>query len=547
MDYDLQKSDVVVIGGGIAGLTAAYCTDMKKGQTLTLLAMGTGASPHVSGFNIPLHENDSVESFIEDTYISGQNLNDPDLVERLCRDSLDQVSFLESIGFEFDRDGEGFVLRRPLGSTYPRVAGKGNVTGSILLSIMREELSKREGVTLYGALRALRLLVKDGSVKGVVAYDTENKKLICIETKAVVLATGGFCNIFPFSTNESDIGGDGIAMAYDAGATLTDMEFIQFEPCTAVAPQKIYGKAIMTTMFFENAVLRNNKGHRFMLDHGEDAERVNKDILSFWIRKEIENGNGGSNGGVWFDATDMDEERLRRAYDIFYKRYINCGIDLSKEQVEVAPAAHTSLGGVMISKDCSTQVKGLFACGEVIGGLHGANRIGGNAGLETIVFGRAAAESVKAYISGQHESSTEDNFKAFSELIENSANSSGDSKEDINEIALQMRTSMEKILIENLNVIRKEKGLQFAVDELGKLLNEVEGFTADTPEKYYVKMRLYNDIITARIATLSALERKESVGCHIRDEEKGETEGKYNIQVSRNEGEIVPQKVPRNF
>ena len=359
------QTDVLVIGGGLAGMCAAR--EAAKSCRVTLLADGGGASPYIHGINIPLATEDSVDCFIADTMKSGRQQSQKALVEKLCGESLALVDELP-----FDRTKDGYALLKPLGSTHPRVAGIQGRTGVYIL----KEIEKNRKFDILRHTRAMELIKKDNSVVGARCFDTRKKLWFSITAKAVVLACGGFGGIFPFSTNSVDIGGDGIAMAYDAGAELCDMEFIQFEPTVAVAPKEIQGKSIITTMLYEGAVICNKDGKRFM------DERVDKDVLSRGIWQEIKNGGGTENGGVYFDMTGVGKEMLCSKYPDYYKRYSNVGIDIAKTPVEIAPGAHTTMGGVCINTKCETTVNGLFACGEVAGGLHGANRLGGNAGLE---------------------------------------------------------------------------------------------------------------------------------------------------------------------
>ena len=541
--YELKKTDAVIIGGGLAGLMAASRLNMPSGMKLAILKTGNGASPYVHGFSAPLHEDDSVDYFIQDTLKSGIYQNNEKLVNKLCSESLAMVELLESMGIEFDRTEKGYELLRPLGASFPRVVCSSNFTGIVIMDKLKELLKSRENVTMYDSLRALRLMVEDGIVHGVLTYDISKKTFVCIEAKAVIIATGGFCNIFPFSTNTSDISGDGIAMAYNAGVPLVDMEFVQFEPCVAVYPPEVKGKGIVTTMFYEGAVLRNADGDRFALKYGSDAEKVNKDVLSRMIYQEIKNGKGTAHGGVYFDATEVGAEKLYKLYPAYVKRYANVGVDITKEMIEVAPAPHTSLGGIAINPDCSTVIKGLFACGEVTGGIHGANRIGGNAGLETLVFGKCAGESTANYL----ENSYQDKFYRDKTYLNNSVSTihSGTSshqwKSWINSIIMPgfanktanrsvqkiscekmkaIRTKMENILSNTLSIVRNEEGLRYAVKELGTALNEIENSHAgENCTEIYMKLRLQNDLTASYILALAALERGETTGCHIRSED----------------------------
>ncbi len=369
-------------------------------------------------------------------------------------------------------------------------------------------------------MRALRLKTDSKGVHGALVYNIEKKQFISIEAKAVVLATGGFCGIYPFSTNGKDIGGDGISMAWHAGASVKHMEFIQFEPCVAIYPPSVRGKGMITTMFYENAVLRGNNGKRFMFDYFSSGEQVDKDKLALGIYREIQKGNQSPHGGVWFDATEVGIEVLEKTYPAYLKRYKDCGIDLSKEPVEVAPAPHTSLGGIEIKPDCSTGVPALFACGEVTGGIHGANRIGGNAGLEVMVFGRIAGESAGKHLSEQPEKKPCDK-KTWNDWLNSLTGSSGATITINQNDLVQMRKNMEHHLTENLGVIRNEKGIRQAKDAFSEMLNILENTTlGDDPERAVQILRLLNDLTTANLLAKSALQRDKTVGCHIRADSK---------------------------
>lgn len=518
------QTDVLIIGGGIAGLMAAYSVNSKKKNDVMLLLDGSGASPFVHGFSLPVYPLDSTECFIEDTLKSGQWENDEKLVSMLCKESMRIPQLFKNLDIKFDKKENGeYELLRPLGASVPRVVSAGNHTGAVLIRKLRDKLAERGNTKICSFMRALRLKTDSKGVHGALVYDTGKKQFISIEAKAVVLATGGFCGIYPFSTNSTDICGDGISMAWHAGATVKQMEFIQFEPCVAIYPPDVRGKGMITTMFYENAVLRENNGKRFMFNYSSSGEQVDKDKLALGIYREIQKGNQSPHGGVWFDATEVGIEVLEKTYPAYLKRYKDCGIDLSKEPIEVAPAPHTSLGGIEIKADCSTGVPGLFACGEVTGGIHGANRIGGNAGLEVMVFGRIAGESAGKYLSEQSEKEPYDK-KTWDDWLNSLTNSLGTIKNSSgnaittkqNELA-QMRKNMEHHLTENLGVIRNEKGIRQAEDAFSEMLN-ILGNTAlgDEPELAVQILRLLNDLTAAHLLARSALQRDKTVGCHIR-------------------------------
>ena len=499
-----METDVLVIGGGLAGLRCAE--EAAKSCKVTLVANGGGASPYIHGINIPLHPDDSVELFVKDTLNSGRGLGREKLVRTLCEESTKLID-----EFSFDKNEEGgYDLLKPLGSSVPRVAG---ICGRTGVHIIKEILDEPKFEVLKNT-RAMSIATEGGRVTGAYCYNTKEKLWRFIAAKAIVLATGGFGAVFPFSTNSSDIGGDGIAMAYKAGAELCDMEFIQFEPTAAVAPKELVGKSIITTMLYEGAVIRNADMERFM------EEKVNKDELSLGIYKEILKGKGTENGGVYFDMRAVPEELLLTKYKDYFGRYMNCGIDVRSTPVEIAPAPHTTLGGVKTDERCRTTVEGLFACGEIMGGLHGANRLGGNAGLEVLVFGKIAGISAAEYVK------TAPAVCAVTpELIPD---------EEINCEA--MRAELTAAIGKGLNVIRCEKDIK----ELCAVAEKV--MDAAREHKFsFAAQRLCNDALTVSTAAYSALQRKGSIGCHNRSDSIAESE-KYAVNVSEKKNKITTEK-----
>ncbi len=497
---DQMETGVLIIGGGLSGLTAAWETGAER--PVALLLDGGGASPYIHGFSLPQGPGDSPDLLLEDTCRSGRFQNDPALAEKLAGGSLTVPDLLRRLGVSLDREADGSLsLLHPLGASVPRVASAGNHTGAVLMGRLRERLAARGNVHFCGGYRALRLFTDSAGVTGALAYDRTQNRFVRIRAEAVVLACGGFCGIFPFSTNTADIGGDGIAMAYLAGAAVRDLEFIQFEPCVGLSPAGVRGKGMITTLFYEGACLRNRAGERFLAASPE-RERLDKDVLSWKIFREIDKGNGTAGGGVWFDAAAVGRERLKEAYPAYLERYAAYGIDLAAEPVEVAPAPHTSLGGVAISADCSTTLPGLFACGEVAGGVHGANRLGGNAGLETMVFGMTAGRSAGRYSRKEAGILREDFHLPFLPA----------------EARDKIRRRMERELSKNLGVIRQETGLCHALLVLEELLGQFSPSGDGGPLEYYETLRLQNDLQTAFLLARAALARRESCGCHIRQD-----------------------------
>ena len=529
MNYSVLNTDALIIGTGLSGLMAARSLTKKlPSAKILMIGNGLGASPYVHGFNMMLHKDDSMESFYEDTFVGGREQSKPELAKALCDGSVELRPILEELGIEFNRKDGEYSLLRPLGASHPRVASVGNHTGVAIMNAIRDEFAKNENISALKDTRALRLLRIDGRVCGALTYQINEKKYTLVIANAVVLACGGFCNIYPFSTNMSDIGGDGIAMSFGVGAELCELEFVQFEPSAAVAPKALRGKSVITTMYYEGAVLRNTLGERFMLQYGEAGECVNKDVQSRYIFKEIKEGRGTENGGVFFDCTGVGRERLNEQYDSYVKRYSDVGIDIATTPFEIAPAPHTSLGGISVDENCFSGIEGLYACGEVIGGLHGANRLGGNAGLETMVFGRIAGESVAEYLANASKCDvTEDDAEDF---VEDTFTLSGEDRVTSEQLDT-IREKMEKVLSEKLNVLRTGDELAEAVEEIGDLLEEIDNSSMDgvSEELAFKTLRLVNDLQATYLLAISAYTRGESCGCHVRTDHEEEGKEKYRV------------------
>ena len=511
-----MQTDILIIGGGLTGIAAAYEIIKSSDLKVTLLQCGGGASPYIHGFCLPVGEDDSEELFYADSMASGYQQSRASLVKRLCHDSLGLMDYFEELGLSVDTDENGYRLIKSLGSSVARIAGIENHTGPAMMSRLRKRLRESGNYQEFGNYRALELVKDQGKIVGAYCYDQDSDSFCTIGAKLVILATGGFGKLFPESTNSVDIGGDGCAMAYLAGAKMTDLEFIQFEPSAAVWPPELVGKSIITTMFYEGAVLRGRNGERFMLRYSEDGERVSKDMQSKCICDEIRRNGASEHGGVWFDATRVPMEMWEGIYKPYRNRYLAYGIDMSKEPVEIAPAAHTTCGGALIDEDCRTGIAGLLACGEVTGGLHGANRLGGNAGLETMVFGRIAGQTA---------------LKDFDSASLPCADSTGKNiAPDVDVWA--MRQQLQTLLRDSLGVIRTEKELCDGIEKVEGLLKELGSYRG-----CYEKHRLYNDLLTAKMALMSALERKASIGCHYREDSIPE-DSPYRIIIQIKDGQM---------
>ena len=396
---EAKVTDVLVVGGGLAGWRAAEAA-VKSGASVTLVANGAGNSPDIHAINVPVRADDSIEQFIDDTLKSGGGACDPALVETLCRES---VKLLDE--FPFDRDAGGsYKTIQPLGCSVPRCVSIGHKIGAWALAKIKRELSGKVEV-VEGRVAALEwegehfsasVAMQGGSRSCATEMDAQERVPPRL-ARAVVIATGGWCGKYDLSDNPPELRGDGLAFAQSLGAAVRDLDAVQYEPTVALAPARLRGIPVITTMLHEGATFRNRLGEEFLPDR-----HANKDVLSRAIFAEIEAGRG-VDGGVWYDATGVPREILETRYADTVRRYAACGIDIAREPMLVAPAPHTSLGGVAIDARCrvlrpdDAPIPGLFAAGEVTGGVHGRNRLGGNAGTEVLVFGKIAGTEAAIY------------------------------------------------------------------------------------------------------------------------------------------------------
>ena len=389
--------DVLVIGGGLAGWRAAEAA-VKAGASVALVANGAGNSPDIHAINVPVRADDSIELFIDDTFKSGGGACDPALVATLCRES---VKLLDE--YPFDRNADGsYKTIQPLGCSVPRCVSIDHKIGAWALAKIKRELAGKVEVIPGRVVR----LIQNYSLF-TIHYSLGDDDASA-SARSVVIATGGWCGKYDFSDNPPELRGDGIALAQSLGAAVRNLDAVQYEPTVALAPARLRGIPVITTMLHEGATFRNRLGEEFLPD-----KHANKDAISRAIFAEIESGRGVSPGGprlsrpeesgVWYDATGVPREILETRYADTVRRYAACGIDITREPMLVAPAPHTSLGGVVIDARCrvlrpdGSPVPGLFAAGEVTGGVHGRNRLGGNAGTEVLVFGRIAGMEAAAW------------------------------------------------------------------------------------------------------------------------------------------------------
>ena len=386
---------VLVIGSGGAGVRAAIEASQYGDTVLvskTIVGKGGCTTMAEGGYNAVLREEDSCGVHFEDTMKGGAYLNDPELVNILVREAPLRMGDLITWGAVFDFTDNDEVAQRPFGGQrFPRTCYAGDRTGHEMMTTLVERLDSTD-VTLLQEFTVIDLLKNGEAIIGAMALD-EKGNLVILKADSTILATGGGTRVYDISTNSSSGTGDGFAIGYRAGAELIDMEMIQFHPTGAVFPYDARGRLVTEAVRGEGGVLLNNIGERFMKQYDpERMELSTRDVVARAIATEILNGRGTPHDGVYLDVTHLPREQIESRLPVMLEQFLKFGVDIREKPMEVAPTAHHIMGGLRITPECRTTLPGLFACGEVAGGVHGANRLGGNALAETQVFGKRAGE-----------------------------------------------------------------------------------------------------------------------------------------------------------
>lgn len=525
METKTISTDVLIIGSGGAGSRAAIEVDkaglkgliVSKGLTFRSGCTGMAEGGYNAVFKA-VDAEDSIEAHIEDTLKGGSYLNDKKLVDVLVHESPDRLIDLENYGAIFDRQESGKINQRPFGGQqYRRTCFQGDRTGHELMTALKEEIIKRDIQTIEEVM--VTSLVLDESLRqviGAVGLDLANSQIIYFKAKAVILASGGAGNLYPITSNTIQKNGDGFMLAWNAGANLIDMEQIQFHPTGMVTPDSKKGVLVTEAVRAEGGKLLNKDGQRFMKKYApEKMELATRDVVARSIYQEIIEGRGSEHGGVYLDITHLPDDLIDEKLETMVLQFKNVGIDIKNEKIEVAPTAHHFMGGVKINSDCSTNVHNLFAAGEVSGGVHGANRLGGNALADTQVFGKRAGESAAKVAS-------KTDFKENPEMVHEEKTRIESLIKDGSINPIEFKNNLKKLMWEKVGIVRDEKNLNEALRQLQEMEKELNDLKVENKAQYNTELvtalEVINMVEIAILVVKSAILRRESRGAHFRSD-----------------------------
>lgn len=505
MTPPVKTVDFLVIGGGVAGLRAAIELASSKGSIIVLTKdKPTESSTEYAqgGIAVALSDEDEIGIHYDDTIKAGDGLCDTEAVRVMVNEGPDLILDLISWGAEFDKDGSKLDFSREAAHSRNRILhSNGDSTGKEIEKTLINKVRTFPLITRYDFSFTLDLITVDNRCVG--ARVLRKGEIVDIYAKAVVLATGGAGELFAGTTNPSITTADGMAIAYRAGALLTDMEFIQFHPTTLFypsAPPFLLSEA----MRGEGAVLKNIKGERFMHLYHEMAELAPRDVVSRAIVSEMVSTNAKH---VYLDISHLENDFIKKRFPQIYKTCLNFNIDIAREMIPVTPAAHYIMGGVKTDLNCETSIKGLFAAGEVAcTGVHGSNRLASNSLLEGLVFGTRAGRAALKYVDAAGYAQA---ANPLSDLLLKSVTVRSIDTEKI-------RYSLKKVMWEKVGIIRCNESLGIAKEKLNKW-----AFVLDAGFKGIRELELKNMLTSANLIVDSALLRTGSIGAHYRTDFKG--------------------------
>lgn len=576
-NYETLEYDVLVIGAGGAGLRAAIEAS-AAGVTVGLICKSLLGKAHTvmaeGGMAAAMgnvDDRDNWKVHFADTMRGGQYVNNWRMAELHAKEAPARVHELEAWGAVFDRTKDGKILQRNFGGhRYPRLAHVGDRTGLELIRTLQDH-GVHQGIGIHME-QTIVSLFKDGDrISGAMAYDRERGRFRIFKCKAIVIATGGLGRAYKITSNSWEGTGDGVSLAYHAGAELLDMEFIQFHPTGMVWPPSVMGILVTEGVRGEGGVLRNKDGKRFMFDdipdnyksHTSDNEEegwryvqgdknarrppelLTRDHVARCIMREVKAGRGSPHGGVYLDIAWIKEklsnapEHIKKKLPSMYHQFVQlANLDITEEPMEVGPTTHYAMGGIRVDGETQmSNVPGLFAAGECAAGLNGANRLGGNSLSDLLVFGRRAGEYAATFAK-DHDFGKVSEFDiraAAQEAVD--PLDRGALRGAESEGPFQVQYELQEVMQDNVGIVRREEEMKQALQGIAKLAERAREVAVHGHREYnpgwHTALDLKHLLTVSEAITRSAIERRESRGGHFREDftAKDEALGKVNMVV----------------
>jgi succinate dehydrogenase / fumarate reductase flavoprotein subunit len=576
-NYETHEYDVLVIGAGGAGLRAAIeasaagvkvgliCKSLL-GKAHTVMAEGGMAAAMGN-----VDDRDSWKVHFADTMRGGQYVNNWQMAEFHAKEAPTRVHELEKWGAVFDRTKEGKISQRNFGGhRYPRLAHVGDRTGLELIRTLQDH-GIHQGMTVHMEYTIVSLLKDGDRVVGAFGYDRERGRFRVFKAKAVVVCTGGLGRAYAVTSNSWEGTGDGVSLAYHAGAELLDMEFIQFHPTGMIWPPSVKGILVTESVRGEGGVLRNKDGKRFMYDDIPDnyksqtstdpeegwrytqndknakrpPELLTRDHVARCINREVKAGRGSPHGGVFLDISWIKEkipnaaEHIKKKIPSMYHQFMQlANLDITKEPMEVGPTTHYAMGGVRVNGETqATNIPGLFAAGECAAGLHGANRLGGNSLSDLIVFGKRAGEYAAKFAKENAAGNVGDAQieAAYKEAVAPFDRPAGGASEG----PYQVQYDLQNMMQANVGIVRLQNEMESALDGIHKLKARADKVAVQGHLEYnpgwHTAIDLKHLLTVSEAITIAAIDRKESRGGHFREDfpDKDPAAAKYNSVISK--------------
>ena len=553
------KTDILVLGSGGAGLFAAlHAHQANPNLHITIAVKGLlgkcGCTRMVQGgYNVALAEGDSVERHFMDTIEGGKWLSDQELAWTLVTKSVERIHELENeLGCFFDRNPDGTIHQKAFaGQTFDRTVHKGDLTGIEIINRLAEQVWAR-GIHRLEEHRAIELIKSaDGkAIAGVLMLNMRTGQFVMVRAKAVLLGTGGGPTMYKYHTPSGDKSCDGLAMALRAGLVLRDMEMVQFHPTGMLAgpDTRMTGTVLEEGLRGAGGYLLNGNQERFMGNYDPRNERATRDIVSRSIYSEMRAGRVSPNGGVYIQMHHLGPENVRKLFKGMVERCADSGFDLAGGLVEVVPTAHYMMGGVVFHADTSTDLPGLFAAGEDTGGVHGANRLGGNGVANSTVFGGIAGDTMAHYVSNRE--LLEPNQELIEQSIAMHRKPLTQAQGDIEFI----RDELADCMWDQVGILRNQNDLVAARERLDRLDAMLQTMgVGDTNPAFNLTwqdwMNLRNLLLVSKTVVEAALVRENSRGAHYREDypEEGDLETSYYTAVQMDGDQLRIDKKPVIF